>query len=247
MADGMYTALSGAMAQEQALEVVANNLANIATTGFKGETVDFKQVLATQDQNATSVHVEVAQTQHDFSQGVLKETDNPLDVALLGAGFFVVDAPQGEMLTRHGALALRGDGYLQSVDGLLVQGQQGNIRISPGSKVRIDSYGAVMATPPGSGKDGTNAQAETMVDRLRVVDVENPQALRRYGNGLWDPSGSVVQRVETPVEAGSLETSNANPIKMMTQLIAVQRAYESYNRSIETIRTMEQKATSQLG
>ncbi len=245
MADGIYTALSGAIAQEQALEVVANNLANISTTGFKGEAVDFKQVLASTNPNATNIHVEVAESRHDFSQGQVKATNNPLDVALMGPGFFVVDAPGGDMLTRHGALSLRGDGYVQSIDGLLIQGQQGPIRIAPGSKVRLDTYGGIFVTPPSTA--GNNPVDETMVDRLRVVEVADPQKLRRQGHGLWDPSATSLQRSDTAVEPGSLEQSNVNPIKMMTQLIQTQRAYEGYNRTIEQIRGMEQKVTSQLG
>ena len=245
MAEGIYTALSGAVAQERALEIVANNLANVSTTGFKGDVIQFKDVLAEKAPQHTNVHVEVAEVRQDFSQGVIKQTQNTLDVALLGSGFFVVDGPQGEMLTRQGSMSRRGDGYLQNVDGMLMQGQNGPIRLDPGALVRIDHYGGVFVTP----QNGTigGPQAETMQDRLRVVDVDEPQKLRRAGHGLWSAADTTTVYTDTPVEPGALEQSNVNAIKMMTQLITVQRAYESYDKTIQQIHNTEQKAASQLG
>ncbi|RYF09361.1 MAG: flagellar hook basal-body protein [Deltaproteobacteria bacterium] len=246
MADGIYTALSGAVAQQTAMDVISNNLANVSTSGYKGDQVVFKEVLATVNPDATNVHSEVAELRHDFSQGQLHYTKNPLDAALMGPGFFVVDTPQGEKLSRQGSFRMRGDGMLQTVDGHLVMGQKGAIRLEPGAKVRMDSYGALFQTPQSQGSQvGTGG--ETLVDRLRVVDVAKPEGLRREGHGLWDPGDNELLPVATAVEPLALEQANVNPIKAMTQLIAVQRAYEQYNRTIEQIRSLEQKATGQLG
>jgi flagellar basal-body rod protein FlgF len=247
VSEGIYTALSGAVAQETALEIIANNLANVATKGFKGDSIDFKEVLAQGQKNATNAHVELTEIRHDFSQGLVKATNGRLDVALLGNGFFVVEGPQGDMLTRDGALTKNGSGFLQNTDGLLVQGQNGPIRVAPGASVRIDSYGGIFVTPQGGGGAGGAALTEFMQDRLRVVDVEEPQKLQRAGHGLWDPAQTQLIACDTPVEVGALEQSNVNPIHMMTRLIATQRAYENYNKTIQQIHTTEQKATSQLG
>ncbi len=244
MAEGLYTALSGAVAQEQALEVIANNLANVSTQGFKGDSVQFKEVLAQNHTDAQNAHVQVAEVFHDFSQGTLKNTQGRMDLALRGDGFFVVEGPQGEMLTRNGAFTLRGDGYIQNADGMLVQGQNGAMRVDPGARVRFDSFGSLFVTPPGI---GASPMGETMQDRVRVVNVDDPQKLQRAGHGLWDLGGAQPVRGNTPIEVGALEQSNVNAISMMTKLIQVQRAYESYNRSIQQIHGTEQKAASQLG
>lgn len=236
MADGIYSATSGAVAQEAALEVAAHNLANVATVGFKGHRVSFEDTLAQEPEqlSGSRVHVRAAKVANDFAQGSLRATDGPLDVALQGPGFFVVDAPQGERLTRNGALSQRPDGTLQNNDGLAVQGHGGAIVAPRQARLRIDAQGVVFAN-------------DVPVDRLKVVDVGDLQALRREASGLWNAEGQTPHQVDTPVHAGALESSNVNAIQAMTSLIGIQRAYESYHRSMETIKNSEQRLTNQLG
>lgn len=280
MSHAMYTALSGAVAQERALEVVADNLANVSTQGFKATRLTFKEVLTDSDgrpaisaaevqaqmreerieaqkrgedvqaleraqmnrlkaggeeSGPPHVQVEVAGGYLDMSTGPLKTTNNPLDFALTGPGFFSVETPAGERLTRQGSFIVSADGTLSTIQGHAVQGQGGPIKVNPQAEVIADPQGAIFA-------DGV------YVDTLKRVNVATSKDLQRQGDALYSVKpGARVDEVQTPLQPGSIEQSNVNAVSAMTQLIGVQRAYESYHRALETVRGLEQKTSSELG
>ena len=236
MADGIYTALSGAVAQEHALEVVANNLANVNTTGFKGDQLVFKQAISAANKDpktASSVHVAVDKIVPDLRQGSMKATNRPLDAALDGPGFFVVATPDGDKLSRDGSFSLRPDGVLEDDNGNLVRGLGGLIRVPYGAPARIDNVGMVYA-------------GDTPLDKLKIVDVQKPETLHREAEGLWGLTESQPYLADTPLQVGALEQGNVNAVHWMVRMVNIQRAYEAYHRSMETINTMEKKLTSEV-
>jgi flagellar basal-body rod protein FlgF len=230
MPNSMYTAASGAMAQSQALDVLADNLANVQTVGFKASHLSFRDVLVAAQNGQTSTHVQVeaGPPQVDFSQGDLRTTGNALDVALLGDGFFVVQTPQGERLTRNGSFHVNAEGVLATQTNLPVMGEGGIIRLN-GANARVDIQGSVWV-------------GDAMVDRLQVATVDKPSSLVRQGDSMFRPTGrSQLIQLDTGVQSGVLESANARAVQLMTDLVWVQRAYEIYNRTIEVSRNVDQK------
>ena len=228
--DGIYAAMSGAIAQQQAMESLSDNLANIGTVGFKGSRISFQDMVST-----LTPHTRIAEVTPDLSQGTLRSTGNALDVALGGPGFFAVNTDDGERYTRQGTFRLRADGILENQDGLPVQAEGGgDIRVPPNSKPHIDHMGTVFAD-------------DTPVARLRIVNVEDFASLRREAHGLWSAGAMGPNDNNTRVESGMLEMSNVNAVHTMTGVIAAQRAYESYHRAMEMIQSMQQKLTNDVG
>lgn len=239
MPNGIYSAMTGALAQEEHMDIVANNLANGSTNGFKSVQATFKELLdETREgtKNQTQRHVILDGTYTDFSQGPLQHTHNPLDVAIQGEGFFVVDTPEGEKYTRNGAFVLNDQRQLTTVSGELVQGTGGAIEVPEGAVININQSGSVTSGPLEIGK-------------IRVVQFENPQDLNRIGHNLYGADeGVVAQDLENAsVLTGALERSNVNMIREMTSLIKVSRFYESFNKAIQTYRTVDGSTARELG
>lgn len=228
--DGIYSSMSGAIAQQRAMESLSDNLANINTVGFKGSRISFQDMVTT-----LTPHARVAAETPDLSQGALRSTGNPLDLALGGPGFFAVMTPNGERYTRQGTFRLRGDGILENQDGLPVQAEGGgDIRVPPNTKPHVDHMGTVFAD-------------DVAIAKLRVVNVEDLASLRRESHGLWGAGVLGPNDTNTRVESGTLEQSNVNPVHTMTGIIAAQRAYESHHRAMEMIQSMQQKLTNDVG
>ena len=167
MPNGIYSAMTGALAQEEHMDIVANNLANGSTNGFKAVQATFKELLDENREgtkNQTQRHVVLDGTYTDYSQGPLKHTHNPLDVAIQGDGFFVVDTPEGEKYTRNGAFMLNDKRQLTTISGEIVQGTGGAIEVPEGAVININQSGSVTSGPLEIGK-------------IRVVQFENPQEL----------------------------------------------------------------------
>lgn len=232
MGEGIYSALSGAIAEARALEVAANNLANVSTTGFKKEKLSFREVLAGQDSTQRQVRIEPTGT--DFTQGATTRTGAPLDAAILGPGFFVVRTPAGEQYTRAGSFTLDQQGRLVTPAGYPVVGAGGPLTISTTDPVSIGTDGSLFC-----GKD--------VVGKLRIVDFADPQALERMGDGLWGANGQTPKAVQAQVEPGCLEQSNVNAVEGMTELILISRAYEAFARTLENYRAIDQRTTTELG
>lgn len=239
MADGIYGALSGAMAQEKALEVVANNIANVNTTGFKADRISFREVQAEVEayRNTEDRQVVVDSISPDMSGGPLKYTGNALDVAAANDGFFVVSSRGGERYTRAGNFTIDGAGRLSTMDGNLVLGQGGPIQVGD-----IDGAKNLMID-----EEGTVFRDNVQVDRIRMVRFDNSANLQREGASLWNNTTQVPQEIDAAVQPGTLEHSNVSAVVGMTQLIQVSRSYETFTRAIEMFRGIDQKTTSDLG
>ena len=241
MYTGLYTAVSGSIAQERRLAILNHNLANVSTVGFKANrplfrladpTVMVGRVTPSESSVSTttsldpwqgrhSLQQELVQTHTDFSQGDLRQTGNPLDVALDGQGFFVVQTPQGVAYTRQGTLSLNADGVLVTQDGFIVQGESGPLQVNDG-RLSIDVDGRVQV-------DGVER------GRLKLVNFSQPNNLEKMGNTLFRAKTPDLQEeapVDLLVRQGAVETSNSQPLHLLSETILATRAFEAYQKVI---------------
>jgi flagellar basal body rod protein FlgG len=237
---GLYSAVSGSVAAQTRLDAITNNLANASTPGFKAERlVQRAEPVGTAPPSATTVPTPVtsAVLETDFSQGSLTTTGNPLDVALSGDGFLVVDGPHGERLTRRGNLAIDADGFLATSDGLRVQGENGDLNVGRGGPISI--------TPDGGVRTG-----DLSVGKLRVVEVPQPAALVREGGtmfALGSQKPVAVAPGDVAVIQGALESANLSPVENLVALIDTMRGFEAYMRAAERLDQVTGRAVTDVG
>ena len=232
----MYKALSGALVQMRRLEAVTQDLANVNTAGYKGERLVFREVLESPPKPHERIGGQAVVTEQrtDFSNGALRSTGNPFDLALMGDGFFSVQTPAGERYTRQGAFSLSVNNTLVTPSGEALLGESGPIRID-GKKVDITETGAVLV-------DGEE------VDRLKIMRAEDPRRLVREGSTFFRAEEANLQAAdEAQVVQGSLEDANVNPIEAMVSLIDIQRQFEAYERAIRTMDSVTEKVVTEAG
>jgi len=205
----------------------SNNLANVSTPGFKAERV-FSRLL--DDAQAATTD-----SATDFSPGSLSPTGRPLDVALVGDGFLVVDTPQGSRWMRGGSLALSAGGELVDPAGHPVMGQGGPI-VVPEGEVQIGDDGAISV-------DGAP------LDRFLIERSGADDDLVREGANYWVPGenreGVDIDSIE--IRQGHLEDSNVDPVGSLVEMIEIQRAYTAVQKSMITADQMMQTITTQIG
>ena len=213
MSRDIYPSLSGATAAWRHLEVISNNLANTATTGFKEQRLSFESALIAEGPLAEG-YVQTAPSEADFSDGQLITDNVPTHLALRGRGFFALE---DGTLARAGGFAVNHDGYLVTPEGERVLGQSGPVRLEEGQTLTVRSDGAILM-------DGEET------DRLQLLDAE---ALTPLGGSRWRPEGEVFA-ADVEVVQGALEGSNADPMRSMTELIQTSRYFEIYRSAIQT-------------
>ena len=248
----MYSALFGALSTETRLNISANNLANVNTTGYKRDRVTFEDTFA---RYAHDYHIDprgdlrqkellpradliakprLAMQQIDFSQGALTATNNPLDMAIQGPGFFKVAAPGGAYYTRSGAFHRSSEGMLVNDQDMPVLGGGGPIQL-PEGRIALDGTGTIYV-------DGAQ------VGQVDVVTVQNPETLQKYGANLYMPqSGATVQEGQaqagrTSVAQGFLEKPNVEVVEEMVSMIETQRTFEAYQKVISSSNELDTKA-----
>lgn len=241
MENAQLIGLSRQIALQRQMDVVANNIANINTTGFKSEQLLFQEYLmpvardrdfAYPDQPLS--YTEDWTTIHDMSVGALVQTGNPLDLALQGEGFLAVQTPEGERYTKSGSLAIDATGYLVDLSGNQVLGDGGPIQFSA-------SETDIMI-----GEDGSISSSAGLKGKLKLVEFEDPQAAERQGINLWS-GGSPVAATATRVMQGAIEKSNVSGVGEMTEMIRVQRAYESVASLLSKQDEQRRTAIQKLG
>ncbi|MFT3694203.1 MAG: flagellar basal-body rod protein FlgF [Kofleriaceae bacterium] len=235
MSSGIYIAAAGAVAQSQALDATANNIANASTAGYQAERISFKEAMG----QAKSPDVTLVQTttNHgvDGTNGALMQTDNPLDVALEGDGLFSVQTPQGMRYTRAGNFSLNAEHQLVTQDGFKVMGQ-GNQPITFPPETQNISIGT----------DGDVNADGTSVGKIALTRYA-PSQLKREGGSLFSATGTP-QAGELPkVRTGVLESSNVNIVRGVVDLVKVSRNYESLMRMIQGYHDVESRAARELG
>jgi flagellar basal-body rod protein FlgF len=240
----IYIGMAGA---KQALEQqasVANNMANVSTPGFRAQINSFQAVPVVGDELATRSFVTATTPGADLSAGPLMPTGRPLDVAILGKGWFTVRTPNGgEAFTRVGNLQVGADGQLQTMSGLALLGEGGALVVPPGSSVLVTDSGQVMAQAAG---DAAAGGAE--VGRLKLV---NPPAadLERGDDGLFRLRGRAAAPQADPgvsLRSGVLEGSNVNPVEAMVAMIANARRFEMQMKTLQTAESNDQQANKLL-
>lgn len=241
MSTGIWAAVSGAVAQTNALDVAANNVANASTPGFRADRELFRQTLAEAQAGADpSLRYNVVRSvQPDLNAGQITSTGRPLDVALRGPdGLFVVGTPQGERYTRAGHVTVGSDGTLTTPDGKPYLGADRRpLRVPPDA-------GSVTFSPDGSLLvDGVEAGS-----KLAVVSFQNPGGLEKEGDVLLRarPEAGRAQPATADLEVGALELSNASAIHGMTSLVTASRHFEMLTKVIEAFSQADRSAATSI-
>jgi flagellar basal-body rod protein FlgG len=257
MMRGLWAAATGMACQQNNLDVVANNLANVNTSGFKKSRINFQDLMyqnmraagastASGGQIPSGIQIgmgaKVVSVDKSFLQGDFSQTKNPLDIAIEGRGFFKVLNNGREVFTRSGAFKMDKEGYIVDHEGNRLQPEFA----VPAATVNItmDSGGKLVA----SGSDGR----ELVSVQLQLFDFPNPAGLRSMGQGLFvptDASGEPVQGNPGNDEFGTvlqgfLEMSNVDVVEEMIHMIMAQRAYELGAKAIQTGEEMLQQANN---
>nr|WP_067287977.1 flagellar basal-body rod protein FlgG [Marinobacterium profundum] len=261
MNGALFVAKTGLSAQDTALKVISNNLANVATVGFKKDRAVFEDLLyqikrqpgaqsAQESQLPSGLQlgsgVRTVGTQKLFATGDLQITDEPFDVAINGRGFLQVVQPSGEIAyTRNGQLHLNGDNQLVTAEGFQIEPA-----ITLPSEVQTFSVGldgTVQVTIAGDANPQT-------IGQLELADFVNPQGLQAIGQNLFlETAASGAPVVATPgdggtglLQQGMLEGSNVNAVEELVNMITTQRAYELNSKVISTADEMLSFVTQQL-
>jgi flagellar basal-body rod protein FlgF len=243
MDNALYVGLSRQVVLQREMDIVANNIANANTTGFKVESLMEKTDPAAPAFTLQGPRPVKFVTQdgvaRDFSQGALNRTDSPLDVAIQGQGFFQVSTAGGPRYTRDGRFTLDANGRLvtDSGDPVLDDGG-GEITLDP------NNAGAVTIA-----QDGTITQGATRLGRLGVYTFQTLATLQKTGGNLYqDTSNQQPQpAADARVRQGMLEGANVQPILEITRMIEVSRAYEQMSQIMDSTATLSKNAVEQLG
>jgi len=249
MVRGLYAAATGMINQMTRLDKVANNIANVNTRGFKGDQVVSRafdeELLLRVDKGQAPLNRHIGTINHgvyvdrvvtSFEQGSLQETGKATHVAIKGDGFFVILTDEGERYTRDGGFMLDSQGRLVTVDGWPVAGQMGPIFVGTEDFV-IDSEGNVTVNG-------------VYVDRLRLVNFQDLQALRKVGHNLFinpDPANNPAIEFEGEVLQGFVENSNVDVVRETVDMITALRNYESNQKVIKMIDDVLSKTVNELG
>jgi flagellar basal-body rod protein FlgF len=237
MSSGYYAAVSGAVSRMQAMDVLTNNLSNVGTTGFKKSVVNFTSYLdeARQTGNAEGINYSfVKGVVPDMSDGTAIETGNPLNMAIMGDGFFKVEGEDGFFYTRQGNFRLDTNGTLITPTGHKVIGEGGPIVLNS-NDVTI-------------GQDGQISTAEGAVNKINLYEFENMSQLSRVKDGVFKAvDGAQEKIVANPgILQGRLEASNVNVLQEMAQMVAGVRYFESYEKVMKSYSELAAKA-NQIG
>jgi len=224
MDSGFYAACAGLVARTQALDLAANNLANVSTSGYRGQHELFRQVFAGalpsgELNRAVNAFGVLSGASTDFAQGSLQKTDNPYDFAIEGSAFFSIETPAGTRFTRAGGFHLRPDRTLVNNDGDPVLGEQGPLRI-PDGKLCVSA-------------DGTLSINGAIAGRLKLVEFPQGTELTPAGSASYAaPLAAAVESKTSSLRQGMLEGSNVDAVSAAVGLIRIQRNAETLQRAL---------------
>ena len=225
MQNALLVGLSRQMALGREMDVVANNIANLDTTGYKADGSLFEEYLGSAARaggNSSRVSFVLDRgIWHDMSQGPIQRTGNPLDVAIDGNAFMVVQTPRGERYTRNGALQINATGQLVTADGNPVLGESGPITFqSTDNQVAISRDGTI------SVREG-NSKTDSQRGKIRLVSFENAQQLQKDGSSTFNVTGGAQPQpaIDAGLAQGSVEKSNVRGVVEMSRMIEITRSY----------------------
>lgn len=228
MDTALLVGLSRQMAARRTMDVIANNLANMTTTGFKTESVLFEEYMVeVTDEAGSTQQIAMVLDQGvslNFEEGRMDPTGNPFDLAISGEGFFVVETPDGNQYSRSGHLRTDEEGTLTNMEGRPILNEGGStITLLPENGIPSIAHDGTITTPDGS-----------VVDRIQLVRFNNPEGLSKVGNSLYRTDEIPSPAENSSILQGNLETSNVVPILEMTRMIDTTRMYTSISKMIET-------------
>ena len=249
MIRGLYTAATGMGIQQLKQETITNNLANVSTVGYKKDTTVFQSfsdmLLARVGQNLGQKEAEfigksnfgalVGDIVTDFKGGSLEDTGNPLNLALVGEGFFTVETPAGRRYTRDGNFTLDREGYLTTQNGYRVLSNAGQVFVGEGD-LTIKQNGEIYLDDQRRGS-------------MLLTAFENPETLRKIGQNLYSPNDQTKPRISdgTTVVQSFLEKSNINMVDEMIELMSVTRTFEANQKLIQAHDEILQKGVNEVG
>lgn len=278
MHKGLYIGAMGMLVQEAKHDTIANNLANVTTTGFKKKVAVFRsfpQILIHRLYDAgkeipqdfitdrtkepprfylesrpgigpvgTAIIVDEAAT--IFDEGPIRHTGNPFDLAIHKDGFFAIQTEEGELYTRNGSFTLNKDNQLVTLDGNIVLGKRGPIKIT-GFEFVVTEDGRVLENTK---DDPAGWKAPQEIDQLKIVDFKDKRWLKKHGNSFFEPteaSGKIQAAPNYQIRQGYLEGSNVNPITEMVRMIEAMRAYEANQKVIQSHDQAINKVINEVG
>jgi flagellar basal-body rod protein FlgG len=267
MSKGIYTAVSGAMAQSAKLDTIANNLANVNTPGFKRDQQVFKEYLTAYEKEPSTItvprvpasiesfydvnggdksYVDSAGTYTNFEQGSLRVTGNKFDLAIEGDGLFEVATPQGIRYTRAGDFTVNNEGTLVTKQGFPVLKDGGEGAPAEGRMIKFNLGQADVSISP----EGLIKNGDQDLGRIALTKFGNKDVLRKVGSNMYmlkenlDPQRAPAS--EAKVSQGMLEGSNVNIVREMTDMIQATRVFESTQKAIQTYDSMNAKAVNEI-
>lgn len=239
MDSGYYAASTALVSRTQALDTIANNLANASTVGFRAERNVFSSILATAGgapgselNQAINNYGILSGTLVDQTQGALQKTGNDLDLGIEGAGYFQVQTANGPVYTRNGAFQVSSHGQLVTANGDAVMGDKGVIAILPG--------------PVSISADGTISSNGAVSGKVKLVEFPAGTQLSSVGNTYYSaPAKTAKAATNSNVQQGTLESSNVNPIMSMVELVTAQRSAEMMQRALSMFNSEIDKTATQ--
>jgi flagellar basal-body rod protein FlgF len=250
MQNTLLVGLSRQVTLERQMDVVANNIANVNTTGFKADRSVFQEYLmpgAHEDnfvgRDRRLSYVQDRATFHDFASGPSEQTKNPLDVAIEGSGFLVVQTPAGERYTRDGGLQINNQGQLVTASGNQVLGTSGPIVFQPTDHdINIAPDGTVTVLEGSSRTDSVRG-------KLRVVNFTDAQKLLKQGDNLFsaDQGGAAAQPdPKSTIRQGYVEKSNVNAVTEMSRMVEIMRTYTQVANLLQQQSDLHKNAIDKL-
>jgi flagellar basal-body rod protein FlgF len=242
MINGIYAAVLGSRMESLRLDVVANNIANADTPGFKADYPIFKTNYAYLSDNAYDGYRQAMKDVRSFynskssmQPGPIHYTGRKGDVAIDGSGFFTVQSPQGEAYTRAGDFRTNVEGTITTAGGMPVLGEGGPITVDAGQEFTV-------------GQDGTVYVGTEAVDKLRVADFD-PSSLTKIGSNLFIKQAGAAERPdpEYTILGESLESSNVNVVRQMASMVTAGRQFEAYQKAIKLLDDTNSRSSNSLG
>jgi flagellar basal-body rod protein FlgF len=242
MMNAQLIGLSREVALRREMNVLANNLANLNTNGFRGEAIaleEYRMPIARAEAfrsgNEKLLYVQDWATVRDLDQGPIRITNNDLDVAIDGEGYFAINTPEGIRYTRNGSFEINPDGFLVTKQGYPVAGADGPIVVDDN------------ATNIAIASDGTVSTDDGQIGTLQILAFEDEQALQKIGENLYATEALGAPALNTRLVQGALEGSNVEPIREMSRMIEVQRAYQLQARLVRDADSARRNAIDKLG
>jgi len=257
MQEAIYIAASGAFKQQQKLSLIANNLTNLGNASFKKDALVFQErqgsfrsflsleipelnIYPERPHGAAS-YVGIDSAYIDRSQGTLKHTGNELDLALEGEGYFVVKTARGPRYTRNGNNILDAQGFLAMQDG-------SRFLDDKNKPIQIDAFGGQITIDAKGTLSTRSGQTSIPIGKMKIVTATQPKNLVKEGSGLYSLTGGGEKPAEgATVNQGFLELSNVNSVEEMTTMIATLRAFEAYQKVIQSIDEADDLSVNSIG